>query len=177
MLSASHGDTPTLATSGALHGYWLRMRIRKACAAGLLTVGLLAGSSLAASPAFADAYGTAYWGPVEVQDLTLPSGQLFGAVEGHGTRIDMAGGNFVAAGNLCQSYVEVALIDPDGNEYNSFHEDPSNCSHVGGVKYDFDGMEMENGSKISIRLLADNGRRELARVTHNIEDYTPWYRW
>lgn len=145
--------------------------------AGLLTLGLVVSSTSLASSAYADAYGYDHWGPVEFQGLTLPSGQLFGAVEGHGTRIDNAGGNFVAAGNLCQAYIEVVLIDPNGEEYGWFHPDPSNCSHIGDVNYDFEGMEMENGSKISIRLLADNGRRELARVTHNIEDYTPWNIW
>lgn len=36
---------------------------------------------------------------------------------------------------------------------------------------------MENHSKIEVRLMADNGRVEIAKTVHDIEEYKPWYRW
>ena len=150
------------------------LTIRKVGAAIAVTLGLLTGSVLLAPAAFANAYGYAYWGPVVVNGVTIPSGQLFGAVEGHGTRVDRAGGNFGAAGNLCRAYFEIAIIDPSGAEISRVHTSPGSCSHVGQAKVDMQGMVLEDGSKVSIRLFADNGRRKLAEVTHNIEPYGRW---
>jgi hypothetical protein len=153
--------------------------VRRAVTAGLLTSALAMASVLVAPAALADSYKIAYFDPQEVPvtGQKLPGGQLTGAVEGHGTRIDVAGGDFVAAGTICAWYVEVVLIDPDGEEYDWFHGETHDCSHVGIDKYDMGRLEMEDHSTVEVRLMADNGRTVVAKTVHDIEEYKPWYRW
>jgi hypothetical protein len=124
--------------------------------------------SMAPPAANASAYGYDYWGKHVVKGVPVPSGQLFGAVEGSGTRIDRAGGDFLSAGNICNWSISIVFYNNRNKIARVVNQDRQrNCRHAGIYKLSFGGWHAPEG-RVCIRLYRDFGRERLASVCHSI---------
>jgi hypothetical protein len=131
-----------------------------------LTLAVVAAT--APTSASASAYGYAYWGVHVFKDIPVPSGQLFGAVRGNGLRVDQAGGEFLAAGNLCNWHIDVDFYDASKARYNHVQgSNHPNCTREGGEKYGLGGLRVRPG-RACVRLYRDFGNERLASVCHAI---------
>lgn len=160
----------TSATITQSKGGEVRMtsHVRKIFAALLSGVVVAGAVAVVPSAAKASAYGYDYWGTHTFKDIPIPRGQLFGAVEGSGLRVDRAGGTFIAAGNLCNWHIDVDFYDRSQTRY--YHvqgQNNSGCSRIGGEKYNLNGFRARPG-RACIRLYRDFGNEGLASVCHGI---------
>lgn len=115
---------------------------------------------------FSDAHGISYFGTFQLKGYTLPSGQLYGAVEGNGLFVDIAGGHFIAAGNICNWFFKVDFEDLNGHTYDSRRGNLNgNCTRKGLQKLGISGTFKPG--KVCIRLVTA-GHHVVSSVCHNL---------
>ena len=137
---------------------------RVLCLATLSALAL--GAAVGPQTAHASAYGYAFWGVHTFKDVPVPAGELFGAVEGRGTRVDRAGGSFLSAGNICNWSFSIVFIDDEHGHRIAGVVNQSRqryCSYVGVFKASLGGDRAPEGHAC-IRLYRDFGHERLAEV-------------
>ena len=133
---------------------------RKKCVLGFLAVVLFA---LSSSIAFATAYGIEYFGTIEFEGHTIPSGQLAHLIEGEGYNIETDGANFASVGNICDPSMKFTY----GNESYELKGDVYwGCSKVGQWKYRLD-WDAPRGDACA-ELWAKNWRVLVAKQCHYV---------
>jgi hypothetical protein len=88
----------------------------------LVTFVALAGLLILVNPsvASADAYKCNFWGPINVGGWTIPQGQYCAYLEGSGTYVRRIGGNFQAAGSVCNYTVTAEFFNRYGQWQRTF---------------------------------------------------------
>ena len=139
---------------------------------GTLLTGLLAGVIAAAPSAEASAYGYDFWGVHTLKDIPIPSGELFGAIEGDGLDWHTAGGSFVAAGNVCNWHISLVFYDGARKEDNRTRvvnqPTQNNCTAAGAYKLANTPFRAAAPGSVCIELYRDFGEERLAAVCHAI---------
>ncbi len=121
--------------------------------------------------AHASAYGYEYWGGFTIDvrgvPIGIPAGQLFGAVEGKGLRVDRAGGDFLTyTRSICNWHIDVDFLDRNGKLSRRIQgSDHYSCNNVGVEKYAVNQTVPEG--RACIRLYT-NFRYHVASVCHSI---------
>jgi hypothetical protein len=116
--------------------------------------------------AHATAIGYDHWNIQKFKDIPIPSGQLTGGVFGKGLHVNVANGNFLSAGNLCNWHIDVDAIDA-ANQTHKLVQGRNNpkCTHVGEETYRVNGQVPPG--RVCIRLYTAFTHR-IASVCHNI---------
>lgn len=109
----------------------------------------------------ASAYGYQYWGTFVWKDIPFPKGQLFHAIQGKGKHIDVEGGNYLAAGNLCDTSVKFTYGYGAKSWASPINRD---CRPGHNWKYRFD-WNVPRG-KACMELWMDGWRRKVTKQCH-----------
>lgn len=145
--------------------------MRKPVLLGTLTAGLLAALVAGAPSANASAYGYGFWGVHTFKDIPIPSGTVFGAVEGSGLNWDDVGGSFESVGTVCDWNFKVVFYDGarSDNKTTPFEQPlQSGCARTGAFKLgNTPGTPAKAGS-VCIELYREFGDERLGAVCHNI---------
>ena len=152
-------------------------------AAAIAAIGLILAFSVAATApsASASAEGWQTWKSHSVSvsvggvstNVLVPSGILYGNIQGKGLNWTQAGGYWVllASGDICNWHMSIQFYQGARSDNNMFPIDQPNqpnCARQGGFKVENDlGYTTSEGS-VCIRLYRDFGNELLASVCHAI---------